>query len=119
MHEKSFFQILFSVIFPKGNLSHNYLPKSKLILILNIQDAIWALLHEASFTTLIIECQTIRNYLEILPYCTGGEMMHNSPEQLAEIEIHTALESLLVLFTSCKKVLLTHKLFNVQLWIPN
>lgn len=72
MHEKKF------CYFPKRqSLSHNYLPKSsKLILELNIQDAIRALLlHEASFTTLIIECQTVKELSRNTPllYRWGNE----------------------------------------------
>ena len=70
MHEKKFY-------FPKRqSLSHNYLPKSKLILELNIQDEIQALLlHEASFTTLIIECQTVKELSRNTPllYRWGNE----------------------------------------------
>lgn len=67
--------------------SHNYSPKSKLILILKIQDAIQVVIHhDVSFTTLIIEYWTVRNYPEVHPYCTGGEIRLKSPEYLLMVE---------------------------------
>lgn len=88
--KKGFIQILFSAIFPKGNL-FKITAKSKLILIPNIQDAIQALpVEESSFTMSIMECQKPSRSTSLL-YRWGNEAGH--PCTFAGIRIHTILDS--------------------------